>query len=491
MLREAERLADGARLQAEVAIVGAGAAGIALALELAARGRSVVVLETGGRDRPPQRGLAAMLLNGRRVSPGPRACALGGSTQVWGGWCVPLADDVFGARDAVPGGAWPIDGRALAPWLERAARTLELGDPGATAETAAERLGLETVRAAAVESRLLQRSPTRFGDRYAAALDASERVAVWLGATVTEIELEPDLGRVARLRGRAGEVGFTVEAQRFVLASGGLEVPRLLLASRGQRPEGVANGSGRVGRGYMEHPHYYGGALLLSRGAELELYATWSPALPRLDGGGEPVPARAFLAPRAAVRRAEGLPHGGATVSPVEGVPAGLPTGALDPAALAALDGSPGARWLALDLRMEQAPRDENRFALADERDPYGVPRIDLRWGVDAADRRAAARTLEILGAGLAAAGVGRLWSPTDAAGGVLAPHAGGNHHLGTARMSARPEDGVVDAECRCHEHPNLYVAGSAVFPSGGVVNPTLTLVALAHRLAHHLAEAS
>jgi choline dehydrogenase-like flavoprotein len=60
-------------------------------------------------------------------------------------------------------------------------------------------------------------------------------------------------------------------------------------------------------------------------------------------------------------------------------------------------------------------------------------------------------------------------------------------HHMGTTRMDEDPKRGVVDANCRLHELPNLFVAGSSVFPTVGNVNPTLTIIALAFRLADHL----
>jgi choline dehydrogenase-like flavoprotein len=63
----------------------------------------------------------------------------------------------------------------------------------------------------------------------------------------------------------------------------------------------------------------------------------------------------------------------------------------------------------------------------------------------------------------------------------------GSHHHMGTTRMADSPRNGVVNKNCRVHGVENLYVAGSSVFPTSGFVNPTLTIVALALRLADHL----
>jgi choline dehydrogenase-like flavoprotein len=87
-----------------------------------------------------------------------------------------------------------------------------------------------------------------------------------------------------------------------------------------------------------------------------------------------------------------------------------------------------------------------------------------------------------MLAAGLDQAGLGRLELTAEPA---LNPNA--HHHAGTTRMGAGPVDGVVDPDLRVHGADNLFVCGSSVFPTAGAVNPTLTAVALAHRLADHL----
>jgi choline dehydrogenase-like flavoprotein len=77
-------------------------------------------------------------------------------------------------------------------------------------------------------------------------------------------------------------------------------------------------------------------------------------------------------------------------------------------------------------------------------------------------------------------------WAPAGPSDSAMATW--GNHHMGTTRMAARSGDGVVDTDCLVFGTDNLYVAGSSVFPTGSCANPTFTIVALAHRLALHLA---
>jgi choline dehydrogenase-like flavoprotein len=139
----------------------------------------------------------------------------------------------------------------------------------------------------------------------------------------------------------------------------------------------------------------------------------------------------------------------------------------------------------------EQVPDARNRVTLAAARDGLGVPRarLDFRW--TAFDRESASRTCAILGEDVTASGLGRFesWDPLVEEGLPMhSPH----HHMGTTRMHDDPRLGVVDRNCRVHSTANLYVAGSSVFPTGaGATNPTLTIVAMAIRLADHLAMVS
>jgi choline dehydrogenase-like flavoprotein len=116
------------------------------------------------------------------------------------------------------------------------------------------------------------------------------------------------------------------------------------------------------------------------------------------------------------------------------------------------------------------------------------MPRITLDWQLGELDRHSLSRSLAALAGTLGAAGLGRIYDRTlvdeDR---VWREATGGSHHMGTLRMARDPRRGVVDAHCRVHGVSNLYVAGSAVFPTTGYANPTFTIVALALRLAAHL----
>jgi choline dehydrogenase-like flavoprotein len=143
---------------------------------------------------------------------------------------------------------------------------------------------------------------------------------------------------------------------------------------------------------------------------------------------------------------------------------------------------------LVLRAQAEQAPNPGSRVTLGSRRDDLGLPVARVDWRVSDDDRASIRASQQVLDATLAAAGLGRVALPM----GDEDPPAlfeGNFHHLGTTRIHPDPARGVVDADCRVHGVANLYVAGSSVFPTFGCSNPTLTLVALALRLAGHLRE--
>jgi choline dehydrogenase-like flavoprotein len=138
----------------------------------------------------------------------------------------------------------------------------------------------------------------------------------------------------------------------------------------------------------------------------------------------------------------------------------------------------------------EAAPNPDSRVFLADERDALGLPRLALDWRLSELDKRTLQVGYQAVALELGRTGLGRLqideWLTADLTTWTAALDAG-HHHMGTTRMSADPAQGVVDADGRVHGMANLYVAGSSVFPTRGSANPTLTIVALALRLAEHL----
>lgn len=512
MLSDAAEIEPGTRLSAAVCVVGAGAAGICAALDLARRGADVILLESGGLEYDA----ATQDMNRGEVSGLPyydlestRLRYLGGTTNHWSGWSRPLDPIDFEARPYLPGSGWPIGAATLAPYYPRACDYCELDTHGFAAEDHAEDtpgLMAATRPTPGLETKVWKRSPpTRFGERYRDALRTTPSLRVLLHATAVELESNENGAAVTAVIAARPDGGrFGVGARHVVLAAGGIETPRLMLASRQRAPQGVGNAHDQVGRYFMLHPQIDIGDVLIKLGQ--------SPLLlqDRVEGRKQMIRAGFTLAPE--VQRAQGLPNHAILFRPgavddrssfkhrlrelkgrlldddlawpMRGVLADLAAGARHEDA---------ARWVRVQLRMDHVPHADSRVRLASARDALGVPRVNLDWQTTPGEFDAVRRSARLFGAGLGALGAGRLhlspWVTSDAQD--WPDDAEWDfHHLGATRMHADPRQGVVDANCTVHGVGNLHVASSSVFTTAGFANPTLTIVALALRLAERLGEA-
>lgn len=487
MLFDARSIPRDITLETEVCIVGAGAAGISLALALAGAAFRVCLLESGGfePDEETQK-LARGRVYGRsyfRLDEA-RSRGFGGSTRCWDGICRPLDPLDFEARDWVPHSGWPLDAAQLRPYYERAQELCGLEDfDYSAARWARPDMPALALGASGLETRVFQIAPRRFGEAYRQAVTRAPNLDTYLFANAVDLEADRDGGSVRRLRVAClGGNGFSVRARHFVLATGGIENARLLLASRGVREQGLGNQHDLVGRFFMEHPHLLAGVLLPS-GTELPLGLYW----PRPQGRVRVV---GYWTASAAVQRRERMLSFSTFLSQELDLPhfeqdLGRAVHEMDRPGGAA----PG-RALLLANASEQAPNPASRVRLSDERDALGLPRVQLEWRLSPLDQRSLRRGHELLGQAVGRAALGRFqltlseddlrWPPELQ---------GGRHHMGTTRMHTDPRQGVVDADCRVHGLANLYVAGSSVFPTSGSASPTLSLVALALRLADRLRE--
>ncbi|HEX2781236.1 MAG TPA: GMC family oxidoreductase, partial [Gemmatimonadaceae bacterium] len=151
----------------------------------------------------------------------------------------------------------------------------------------------------------------------------------------------------------------------------------------------------------------------------------------------------------------------------------------------------PAGAAIHLRVDSEQRPDPESRITLGEGADAYGLPRLLLDWRVSDLERRTVRRTAELLAAELERQGIGvveSLGDPFDPSRPWGELRGDAYHMMGGTRMAAVESDGVVDTDGRVFGMDNLYVAGASVFPTGGMANPTLTLIALAMRLGEHLA---
>ncbi len=144
-------------------------------------------------------------------------------------------------------------------------------------------------------------------------------------------------------------------------------------------------------------------------------------------------------------------------------------------------------------MAQEQAQNPDSRVMLGDERDAFGLRRVAMNWNLTDLDVHTMRTAVMTFAEHMAQQGIGRArirpWLLTDPVEfpGILDDEVGGKHHMCATRMSADPQHGVVDADCRVHGMTNLFIGGSSVFATTGQCNPTYTLTQLALRLGDHL----
>jgi choline dehydrogenase-like flavoprotein len=523
MIVDARTLTHGSTLDADVCIIGAGAAGIALAREFAGGSTRVCVLESGGfrPGRAAQEFLRAEAF-GQPVWPldESRVAAFGGTTTIWSGACRPLDDSDFHAREWVPDSGWPIDRSELDPFYSRAHEVCQLG-PYTYALDNWRRADCTPLPVSDehLETHVFQVSPpTRFGVVYRRELDAASNVQVLLHAPVVEIDTTQNGQCVSRVEFvTAGHKHLAVTARVVVLAAGGIENARMLLLSNKVRPAGLGNDHDQVGRYFQDHLFLNGGTLTLQHADLLGFYGRHTTLCGPSPATIEPVlsVAEERLAREGLLRCAFLVPpewrimpeFSSRGVSSVRHLLRILRLGGVPPNTARHLrsmtvDAYKIARVVSVAMRSrrqprrarygtrsmsEQSPNPNSRITLSRQRDALGRQGVHLDWQLTELDFRTVRRGHEILGEAICKAGLGTFSTGIDAEGAWRSRVTSGYHHMGTTRMNADPRHGVVDANARVHGTSNLYVAGSSIFPTTGYVNPTLTIVALTLRLADHL----
>jgi len=537
VLIDAKTLSGGPTISADVCIVGAGPAGIVLTGELAARGFTVALVESGGvEDDAEAHSLdTAIVIGGEYTDPIWIRCrGFGGTSRMWNTLIdgkpfakfVPLDPIDFQQRDWLPHSGWPFQFAHLAPYYERAHQLCGLGpfrygaadwnEPGASAWN---------TPGGPIHSAVYQLAPATLYSKV--ALDdvrTSEKIQCLLHATVTEIDIHPDGRKITGIKiGTLCGAKACVTASIFVLAAGGIENARLLLASNRVCTAGIGNQNDLVGRYLMDHPVCHFTQMFVTNRRvfdESDFYDLHQvrgiPVLGRLALDEEilerekilnssivvyPRPPRYRSAGLEAVRRLKAARTEGAAAGAMLR-DAGTVLLNLPDIVAYALHADPAHifdqhywsrpennadRYVTFEPQfyVEQAPEPENRIKLSSERDRLGMAKSEIHWRWGSFDQRSVERTREIFDAELRRLGLGKM----EVLGSRrFVPSA--HHPAGTTRMHVDPRRGVVDENCRVHEIENLFIAGASVYPTCGYANPMLTIVAMSLRLADHLARA-
>ena len=528
---------------ADVVIVGGGVAGLLAAWKLVSEGVKVTVLEAGPRldraramehfrqavaktpDAPyPAASHAPFpsvlsLKEGYYVQKGPDIFGstyvryLGGTTLHWLGSTMRFLPNDFRLASLHGVGVdWPISYGDLEPWYRRAEEEMGVSGDNADDLGSPRHSGyplppirqsyLDTKVAAAiaplsyrVRSTPQARNSVEHDGRrpccgnsicvpicpiqakYDATVHAAkiEKAGGYIveSAVAHKVEVGPD-GRITGIRFlRHDHTEDRIEGRVYVIAAHAIETPKLLLHSRTDvLPNGVANSSGEMGRNLMDHPVRLSWALVKE-----PLYPYRGP----LETSGiEEFRDGDFRGKWGAFR----IPIGNDGWTWPGGDPATIATALIDQGVMGEelrrqVDDRI-SRQLRLASLTEQLPDPENRIVPSNDLiDTLGIPRPEIHYRLDEYTSRALEESYKVQM---------EVFKALDA----VETHTdkgfyGAGHIMGTYRMGTDPKTSVVDPDLRSHDHPNLFLLGSGVFPTGGTANPTLTIAALSLRAAEKI----
>ena len=506
---DARNIDNGSLIEGDICIIGAGAAGISMALEWMNTPYKIIFLEGGGfeyDDRVQQ--LYAGKTTGQHYFPlvSCRLHYFGGTTGHWAGWCSTFDTIDFEKRDWIPHSGWPIKREDLDPFYARAQKNVDLGPYNYSVEYWQKQdpsMIAMPLDKNVVWNKMWQFSPpTRFGEKYKDTIVNAKNIHLYTYANVVNIKANANISSVEEVtvKNYAGKE-HTVRAKYFVLACCSIQNARVLLASNQQAPKGLGNDNDLVGRFFMEHIEIKAAELWLAKPDPMQLYM-WEWGKTK---------ARAELAISAQKQQEYKILNGTAALNPLEiakGEPSMIEIWSEDAKknmerlnSYGKEEGDNGEtkvpaekkayQSFQLFTRVEQAPNPNSRVTLDTEKDSLGMPRAILHWELTPFEKRSIRQIYTLIGEEVGRTGIGRvrlmeyLRDEKDESWPEFT--GGGWHHMGTTRMSEDPKQGVVDANCKVHGISNLFVAGASCYVTAAAPNPTLTLIALTIRLADHL----
>ena len=508
-------------LETGVCIVGSGPAGGVLAASLARGGIDVLVLECGGemlneaKDTVDEDGSSAQAA-GLRFGWSKQ---LGGSSNLWAGRTCPLEGIDFDQRDWVEDSGWPFKRRDLEPYYRDAAKIVRIPPYDSFYDNDYARADMPALSpvlgdGSDVEAKcfLWASKPFDVAGYLKAEVNDSPRLRVLLNARVSKIVENPDGQKIDALEvARDGAAPLRVTARVFILAAGGLEIPRMLLNARDVRENGIGNDHDTVGRYFSTHPKADMAAIIFNKrqncahplfsdcsfqGGSIRYGVGFSEEAQRqhklLNHYVQLSPIMEYQANRAfeAMKNTKALDYSMVNNNALmQGMLPGL--GKIAYEAMGRLAGlQPKTKKFILRGFLDQYPDRENRVMLSEDKAEDGSYKAKIDWRFTQRDKDSVISFFDLLDQNVRAANIGHIeysvlrekddWPITGI-------H---SHFMGTTRMGNDPKTSVTDADAKVHGYGNLYISGPSLFPAYGYANPFLTITALALRLSDHLLSA-
>lgn len=500
-------------INTDICIIGSGAAGISLALEFINSNYDVVVVESGGLImEATSQGLYQSDVVGlphESIHLG-RARTYGGTTTLWAGQALPLSPIDFEVRNWVEYSGWPINYDHLLPYYRRAEHVMQIPEISYDGSSWPKNISAPRFRDKLYPVMSQFSKHPDFGKLYAKEIENSRNVKLIYHATVLKIDTDESKKAVESLQLGSidGKMG-RLKAKRYVICCGGIESARLLLLSE------IGNQYDLVGRFFQEHIHYTACPIVPNPNFDIRK----SLSIMRVEG----MKRSPKYAISTEIQRSQKLLNCAGEIvypqtedSPIEALRTVVRvlkkvedhkklSGSINkilrrPDYLAKAAYRRYVRHLTVDdwsgdpyigISCEQNPNPDSRVTLGEHKDAFGLRRTVLDWRLSELDIFTMRQFVQVVAEEFEDSGVGKVDiekmqlpdSPSLLAG-VVHDAA---HHMGTCRMSESPSMGVVDSHCRVHDMTNLFIGSSAVFPTGGFSNPTLTIIALCIRIADQL----
>lgn len=463
-------------------IVGTGPAGITLAIELSNKGYQILLLEAGGLEYSEysQEFYECETLGHEGWPKLTRLRFFGGTSNHWSGRCRPFEHADFDREtiNGLPG--WPINYSEIAPYLNQAMEIIDLD-----ITRGFEPINKDWSMRYFSPDSSAQSAPTRFKDKYIDQLDSSNTIDCLYDAAAVDLKLDEahQSAQTIIVSNYANEK-MSFAADKFILCMGGIENARFLLNCNQQIPAGIGNTNDMVGRCFMEHLNVSLGSFIYKNPDDfgaMQFY-TDSNFSSEADIGSSNVTL-------GIIRRVRSYGRTKAIKDFFKSLACNMEIA--EKVQFISDFKCPGMGNIS--TLMEQSPNLDSRIMLSENLDRLGLPKAIFDWRINNYDLRTIRKVGSTFAKEFTKAGLGNVKLEDFVLGQDLkavkfSRHA---HHMGTTRMSHKPEFGVVDENLKVHGIDNLYIAGSSIFSTGGACNPTMPIIQFCLRLSDHLTSES
>lgn len=509
MIIDLMRLSESPEFQCDICIIGTGAAGLTIASEMLDTNFKIMLIEGGGLTHEADtQALYDVEVSGL-AHPGStegRFRIHGGSTTKWAGQALPLTPFDFEKRDWVSHSGWPISFDDLKPYYDRACQFLLVDKMNFDSDLFAYlQITPPEFNASKILYHFSKWSPTpSVRENYLSRIKTSDRCTLLMHANLTKIELSENKQYVQTIEVRTLENNrATVKAKNFILCVGGIETARLLLSNN------IGNQYDLVGRYFQDHPSAMIGFLKTSNQKQVQRlfnlfhkkglkYSTRFTASPKWQYEQQSLNISAginFVEENSTFQVLKDVYHGlhnrnfNMVLLQKFFQVVKNPGACLSPTIHYLFYGrnyNPNAKFQ-IGITSEQEPNPESRILLSDHKDALDIPLSNVKWNLTELTRNSIQRFANMLQEEFMRLHIGKIelehWLE-DKSSAWQEYITDQFHHIGTARMHDSASSGVVDCHCRVHGVENFYIGSSAVFPTSGHSNPTLTIIALCMRLA-------